>query len=223
MTYTKEQFLKAAELGEVSMIDAKHIVSLLDEVELPQQNDVREDGVEKHPLEILRNKIKNEIGKPMMSSSYYGGYKQALIDVEGMIMDMLVIPSVPQNNDVREDNVEKLNELKISDGTIPLNSFIFNLKNEPIIIIDEKGFKYKGELIEDSGDVYVLFKEFLQNSQLPQQKENTYTEEDIDRLLSLYSDDAPASYIKRDYKKYLQTIKQTDNENNAKKPDTRLR
>ena len=30
-TYTKEQFLLAAELGEVSMIDAKHIVSLLDE------------------------------------------------------------------------------------------------------------------------------------------------------------------------------------------------
>ena len=29
--YTIEQFLKAAELGEVSMIDAKHIVSLLDE------------------------------------------------------------------------------------------------------------------------------------------------------------------------------------------------
>ena len=30
MTYTKEEFLKAAEIGEVSMIDAKHIVSLLD-------------------------------------------------------------------------------------------------------------------------------------------------------------------------------------------------
>ena len=30
--YTKEEFLKAAELGEVSMIEAKHIVSLLDEV-----------------------------------------------------------------------------------------------------------------------------------------------------------------------------------------------
>ena len=29
--YTKEEFLKAAEIGEVSMIDAKHIVSLLDE------------------------------------------------------------------------------------------------------------------------------------------------------------------------------------------------
>jgi Zn finger protein HypA/HybF involved in hydrogenase expression len=29
--YTKEEILKAAELGEVSMIDANHIVSLLDE------------------------------------------------------------------------------------------------------------------------------------------------------------------------------------------------
>ena len=38
-------------------------------------------------------------------------------------------------------------------------------------------------------------------------KENTYTEEDIDRLLALYTDDAPAGYIKRDYKKYLKGIK----------------
>ena len=29
--YTKEEILKAAEIGEVSMIDARHIVSLLDE------------------------------------------------------------------------------------------------------------------------------------------------------------------------------------------------
>jgi len=29
-TYTKEEFLKAAEIGEVSMIDAQHVVSLLD-------------------------------------------------------------------------------------------------------------------------------------------------------------------------------------------------
>lgn len=29
--YSKETFLKAAELGETSIIDAKHIVSLLDE------------------------------------------------------------------------------------------------------------------------------------------------------------------------------------------------
>jgi hypothetical protein len=31
-TYTKQEFLNAAQAGEVSMIDAKHIVSLLDEV-----------------------------------------------------------------------------------------------------------------------------------------------------------------------------------------------
>ena len=30
--YTKQEFLNAAELGEVSMIDARHVVSLLDEV-----------------------------------------------------------------------------------------------------------------------------------------------------------------------------------------------
>jgi hypothetical protein len=30
--YTKQDFLNAAEAGEVSMIDAKHIVSLLDEI-----------------------------------------------------------------------------------------------------------------------------------------------------------------------------------------------
>ena len=29
--YTKQEFLNAAQLGEVSMIDARHIVSLLDE------------------------------------------------------------------------------------------------------------------------------------------------------------------------------------------------
>jgi len=29
--YTKEEILKAAEIGEVSMIDANHVVSLLDE------------------------------------------------------------------------------------------------------------------------------------------------------------------------------------------------
>ena len=38
------------------MIDAKHIVSLLDEVvELPQQNDVREDDVEKLAEEFISN------------------------------------------------------------------------------------------------------------------------------------------------------------------------
>ena len=38
-------------------------------------------------------------------------------------------------------------------------------------------------------------------------EETLYSEADIDRLLALYTDDAPASYIKRDYKKYLKQIK----------------
>ena len=53
----------------------------------------------------------------------------------------------------------------IADTTIkfePLpNSFIFCLNNKEVIVIDEVGFKYKGELIEDKGEVYRLFKEFL--------------------------------------------------------------
>jgi hypothetical protein len=41
MKYTKQQILQAAELGEVSMIDARHIVSWLDEVytPIPELND----------------------------------------------------------------------------------------------------------------------------------------------------------------------------------------
>jgi hypothetical protein len=65
----------------------------------------------------------------------------------------------------------QLPQTKLSDGVIPPNSFILSLnREEPIIIIDEEGFKYKGELIKDSGEIYKLFKEFLQTSLLPQQE-----------------------------------------------------
>ena len=76
--YTKEEFLKAAELGEVSMIDAKHIVSLLDEVKMTRkeyqkqyQKEYAASGkkreaakryYQKHKYEIcekLKNKRKN--------------------------------------------------------------------------------------------------------------------------------------------------------------------
>ena len=76
--YTKEEFLKAAELGEVSMIDAKYIVSLLDEVKMTRkeyqkqyQKDYAASGkkkeaqsryYQKHKYEIcekLQNKRKN--------------------------------------------------------------------------------------------------------------------------------------------------------------------
>ena len=69
MKYTKEQFLKAAEIGEVSMIDAKHICSLLDKVDVPQQNDVREDDVEK---------LLSEMGEPddAFQQSYKVGFEE---------------------------------------------------------------------------------------------------------------------------------------------------
>ena len=76
--YTKEDFLKAAELGEVSMIDAKHIVSRLDEVKMTReeyqkqyQKEYADSGkkseaakryYQKHKYEInekLKNKRKN--------------------------------------------------------------------------------------------------------------------------------------------------------------------
>ena len=54
MTYTKEEFLKAAEIGEVSMIDAKHIVSLLDEA-----RDALKKEEKFSPVEVvLNNSIK---------------------------------------------------------------------------------------------------------------------------------------------------------------------
>lgn len=53
------------------------------------------------------------------------------------------------------------NELMGKGKSFESNTISFILKNEPIIVIDEVGFKYKGELIEDSGEVYRLFKEYL--------------------------------------------------------------
>ncbi len=53
----------------------------------------------------------------------------------------------------------------------PSNSIILCLEsNKPIIVIDEIGFKYKGVLIEDAGDVYKLFKEFLRSAQNTEQE-----------------------------------------------------
>ena len=47
---------------------------------------------------------------------------------------------------------------------ITTNRFIFKIGDapEPVIVIDTTGFWYKGELVEDSGEVYRLFKEFIQ-------------------------------------------------------------
>jgi hypothetical protein len=57
------------------------------------------------------------------------------------------------------------NKLIAKGTTTNLNSYTFNgIKDESIIVITEDGFKYKGELIEDGGEIYKLLKEFLQKS-----------------------------------------------------------
>ena len=50
---------------------------------------------------------------------------------------------------------------------LPPSSFSFYSNNSgtPLIVINEKGFSYKGELIDDAGEVYKLFKQFLVESQ----------------------------------------------------------
>ena len=50
---------------------------------------------------------------------------------------------------------------KLSILSAPTNNVRFLAKGECIITIDDTGFKYKDQLIEDGGEVYRLFKEFL--------------------------------------------------------------
>lgn len=58
------------------------------------------------------------------------------------------------------------NKLIAKGTTTDLDSYTFSIKtDEPIIVITEDGFKYKGELIEDKGEIYQLFKNYLTSSQ----------------------------------------------------------
>ena len=68
--YTKEEFLKAAELGEVSMIDAKHIVSLLDEVKM-----TREEYQKKYQKDYAKSGKKSEAAK-----RYYQKHKYEICE-----------------------------------------------------------------------------------------------------------------------------------------------
>ena len=47
---------------------------------------------------------------------------------------------------------------------LPENEIHLRIKDEPIIVMNDKGFSYKGQLIEDAGEVYRLFKQFLIDS-----------------------------------------------------------
>ena len=44
------------------------------------------------------------------------------------------------------------------------NNIMFYFNNKCIITIDEEGFKYKDQLVEEGGEVYKLFKEFLKQA-----------------------------------------------------------
>jgi len=78
--------------------------------------------------------------------------------VQKKLMDSQLVDFT--TNTVMTSNTTTYDELIIP----PTNSFTFDLGNNPIIVINEEGFLYKGVLIEDAGEVYELFKEFLKNA-----------------------------------------------------------
>lgn len=74
------------------------------------------------------------------------------------------------NNNLKTTIMENL-VLKPMD--VQENSFTFMQEGKPIIVIDSKGFNYKGELIEDAGEVYNLFKSFFQQSLINENIQST--------------------------------------------------
>ena len=93
--------------------------------------------------------------------------KQMVIDIveksraTGLTGEYLLLTYGSKGSDVTAS------QLKISDSCIPPESFTLSLDREepPIIVIDKEGFKYKGELVEDKGEIYKLFKNYLTSSQ----------------------------------------------------------
>ena len=57
-----------------------------------------------------------------------------------------------------------MENLLLKSEPVDAPSFTFSLEEKTIIVINSKGFSYKGELIEDAGEVYNLFKSFLEQS-----------------------------------------------------------
>ena len=56
---------------------------------------------------------------------------------------------------------QKLITENLITNQLPNDTISFIADFKPIIIINKDGFFYKGEFIEDCGEVYKLFKEFL--------------------------------------------------------------
>jgi hypothetical protein len=81
------------------------------------------------------------------------------------------------------------------------NTITFNLKNnEPVIVLDEVGFKYKGELIEDAGEIYELFKDYIRGSV-------GYTEEQL-KLAYMQGYNRGELGTRPDMESYIEFIKQ---------------
>jgi hypothetical protein len=76
--YTIEEYLKAAEIGEVSMIDATHVVSLLDEArdEINKQNTMISTRFE----ESLLNLINHYIEQGLSNSDLVSKMKRATLN-----------------------------------------------------------------------------------------------------------------------------------------------
>jgi hypothetical protein len=78
--YTKEDFLKAAEFCEVSMIDAKYIIERIDEVadpiELPSDEEIDKTAVEFAKYRATTYEISAFIiGAKMVTNKIQGGNK----------------------------------------------------------------------------------------------------------------------------------------------------
>ena len=47
----------------------------------------------------------------------------------------------------------------------PLNEFRFFKDETEVLRLDDKGFHYKGETVDDAGEAYKLFMDWMKNSQ----------------------------------------------------------
>ena len=59
-------------------------------------------------------------------------------------------------------------ELAIPDAHIevkPSNEFRFNKEDKEVLRLDERGFHYKGQTIDDAGKAYRLFMEWMNKAQ----------------------------------------------------------
>ena len=57
MLYSESEILKAAEIGEISMIDAEHIVSLLSEAKQKLQNEAQKETFQCYEIHVVQSRM----------------------------------------------------------------------------------------------------------------------------------------------------------------------